>query len=222
MPPEAIEQKLRQQAQEPASVDPLRHRRTLGVLAGFAFSNKNYDEAARWQGEWAALAEAGGAPAEAASAHYNLGNTLLEKGDLVKAEEHYLKSCELCLEHAVNGVLPLALTNLGVTLFRQTRIEEALESLRAAHRNFRAQNHKPGEAFVFDTLASAYYDQQRHDEAERAWLLALKVYTGITSDAFADLRQSGCDDITAKLERFYEATGRPSRLPRGVTPPGNG
>jgi len=214
MPPGEIEKKLRERAQQPASSapDPLQHRRTLGVLAGFAFSNKEYDEAARLQTEWASLAESGGAPAEAASAYYNLANTWLEKGDLPVAEEHYLKCCQLCLEHAVNGVLPLALTNLGVTLFRQNRIEEAIESLRVAYRNFKAQNHKPGVAFCYDTLASLYHSQRRDDEAERAWLSALDVYRGITSDAFVDLRESGCQDITTKLERFYETTGRQNRM----------
>ena len=67
-----------------ASSDPLQHRRTLGVLAGFAFGKKEYDQAARLQTEWATLAESGGAPAEAASAYYNLGNTLLEKGELLR------------------------------------------------------------------------------------------------------------------------------------------
>jgi tetratricopeptide (TPR) repeat protein len=218
MSPEAIEQKLKEQARKPSS-DPLQHRRTLGVLAGFAFSNKNYDEAARLQAEWASLAEAGGAPAEAASAYYNLGNTLLEQGDLLKAEETFVKSCELCLAHAVNGVLPLALTNLGITLFRQNRVDEAVESLRTAYRHFKAQNHKPGEAFVYDALARAYYELQRHDEAEQAWLRAYSVYDAITSDAFADLRKSGCDDIAAKLERFYEATGRRNRLTERPQPP---
>ncbi|MGH9370486.1 MAG: hypothetical protein ACRD15_03020, partial [Vicinamibacterales bacterium] len=80
MPPDEIEKKLKEQAQQPQSFDPLQHRRTLGVLAGFAFSNKDYDEAARLQTEWALLAESAGAPAEAASAYYNLGNTLLAKG----------------------------------------------------------------------------------------------------------------------------------------------
>ena len=217
MPPEAIEQELKRQVSQPAS-DPLQHRRTLGVLAGFAFSKKNYDEAARLQGEWATLAESGGAPAEAASAYYNLGNTLLEQGDLLNAEQQFVKSCALCLEHAVNGVLPLALTNLGVTLFRQNRIEEALEAMRTAYRHFKAQNHKPGEAFAYDTLGRAYYEQRRHDEAEQAWLRAYAVYNEITSDAFVDVRKSGCDDIVAKLERLCRETGRPNRLSDQLKP----
>jgi tetratricopeptide (TPR) repeat protein len=218
MPPDAIEKKLKEQTQQPAAADPLRHRRSLGVLAGFAFSKKDYDEAARLQTEWAALAESGGAPAEAASALYNLGNTLLEKGDLTGAEEQYLKCCRLCLEHAANGVLPLALTNLGVTLFRQNRMAEALDSLRVAHRHFKAQNHKPGEAFVYDTLGKAYHEQGHHDQAENAWLKAFETYDRITSAAFTDLRKSGCDDIRMKLERFYAATGRPNRIAKPHQP----
>jgi tetratricopeptide (TPR) repeat protein len=221
MPPEAIEEKLRERVSKPAGSDPLQHRRSLGVLAGFAFGNKNYDEAGRLQREWAQLAESAGAPAEAAGASYNLGNTLLAQGDLLQAEDQFVRCCELCLAHAVNGVLPLALTNLGVTLFRQDRVTEAIESLRVAHRTFKAQNHRPGEAFVYDTLAGMYYGQQRLDEAEAAWLAALGVYEGITSDAFADLRESGSRDIRTKLERFYSETGRPNRM-NGHQPPARG
>jgi tetratricopeptide (TPR) repeat protein len=212
MPPGDIEKKLKEQTEQPELSDPLQHRRALGVLAGFAFANKDYDEAARLQTEWGRLAESAGAPAEAASAYYNLGNTLLEKGDLLQAEDYYVKCCALCMEHAVNGVLPLALTNLGVTLFRQDRIGEAFESLRVAYQNFKAQNHKPGMAFAYDTLAGIHHAQRQDDEAERAWLSAFDTYNGITSEAFADLRKSGTQDISAKLGRFYDATGRPNRL----------
>jgi tetratricopeptide (TPR) repeat protein len=212
MPPDEIEKKLKEAAQQPNPSDPQAHRRNLGVLAGFAFSKKNYPEAARLQAEWATMAESAGAPAEAASAYYNLGNTMLESGALLDAENHFVKSCELCLEHAVNGVLPLALTNLGVTLFRQDRADEAAQILQVAYRNFKAQNHKPGQAFVFDTLATVHYGQQRHDQAEQAWLAAFDIYNGISSEIFADLRQSGTQDIRIKLDRFYKATGRPNRL----------
>ena len=192
--------------------DPVQHRRTLRVLAGFAFGNKRYDEAARLQAEWASLAESGGAPGGGRERLLQPRRYTAQRGDLSAAEEQYLKCCQLCMDHSVNGVLPMALTNLGVTLFRQKHVEEGLASLRVAYQNFRAQNHKPGMAFVFDTLATVYHAERQDDEAERAWLSALDVYKGITSDAFADLRKSGCDDISAKLERFYQATGRPNRL----------
>ena len=218
MPPDAIERKLEEQAAQPETADPVQHRRTLGVLAGFAFGRKDYGEAARMQYEWASLAEEDGAPAEAASAYYNLGNTMLESGELPHAEAYFLRCCNLCLEEGVDGVLPLALTNLGVTLFRLNRVEESLQTLEVAYQNFKAQKHRPGEAFVFDTLGSVYYEQQRHDEAEQAWLAAFDLYDGITSEPFADLRESGREDIRSKLERFYEATGRPSRLDERVPP----
>jgi tetratricopeptide (TPR) repeat protein len=212
MAPEEIEDKLKQHAPRAEQADPVTHRRTLGILAGFAFARKDYEQAARLQADWGARAESGGAMAEAASAYYNLGNTMLARGELLDAEQQYLKCCELCLQHGTNGLLPMALTNLGVTLFRQDRTAEALESLRVAHRTFKAQRHRPGEAFVYDALASVYVERQQFDEAEKAWFAALEAYKGITSDAFADLRDSGCEDIRAKLTRFYEATGRPNRL----------
>jgi tetratricopeptide (TPR) repeat protein len=208
LPPEEIERGLREQAQRPDPGDPESHRRNLGVLAGFAFSRRDYDEAARLQSEWAALAESAGAPAEAAGAHYNLGNTRLEQGALPEAEAHFVRACELCLDHSLDGVLPLALTNLGVALFRQGRADEALQSLQVAHDRFRGQNHRPGQAFVLDTLAGMYFAGQQHDLAERAWLAALDVYQGISAGPFADVRDSGTRDIQDKLERFYRATGR--------------
>jgi tetratricopeptide (TPR) repeat protein len=210
--PDEIETKLKEQAERSDSPDPAQQRRTLGVLAGFAFSKRNYPEAARLQAEWARLSEEGGAPGEAASAYYNLGNTQLEAGNLLEAEKSFVQSCDLCLEHGVNGVLPLALTNLGVALSRQNRVAEAIEALRVAYQNFKAQNHKPGQAFVFDTMAAVHHAARRDDEAEQAWLAALDIYRGITSSAFADLRESGSNDIVAKLDRFYQQTGRPNRV----------
>lgn len=223
MSPKEIEAALRKQAEKGADpADPVAHRRTLGVLAGFAFSNREYDEAARLQAEWAALAESDGAPAEAAAAYYNLGNTLLETEALLEAEDRFVRSCELCLAHAANGLLPLSLTNLGVALFRQGRADEAVQSLRVGYDTFRAQNHRPGQAFVLDTLAGMYFAREQHDEAEQAWLGAFAVYGGIHADVFADAREAGQADIRAKLERFYRATGRASRLEEQSRPAGVG
>jgi tetratricopeptide (TPR) repeat protein len=182
------------------------------VLAGFAFGRRDYHEAAKHQFEWAKSAEEAGEHAEAASAWYNLGNTMLASGANEHAERFFVQSCELCLEHGMSGILPMALTNLGVALSRQNRPDEAVSTLLVAYKNFKALGHRPGQAFVFDALASVYFEQQRHDEAERAWLAAYDIYDGITSDAFADLRASGCEDIRAKLERFDAATKRSSQL----------
>lgn len=216
--PEAIEGRLRAGLNgggaggADSAADPRQQRRTRGVLAGFAFARRDYHEAAKLQFEWAKSAEEAEEPAEAASAWYNLGNTMLETGALEHAERFYVQCCELCLEHEVQGVLPMALTNLGITLSRQGRVEEAIGTLLVAYRNFKAQRHRPGQAFVFDALAGVYWAAGRHDDAERAWLAAYDIYAGITSDAFADLRESGCRDIRDKLERFCTATHRPNRL----------
>ncbi len=76
--PAEIERRVQEDLQAPASLSPEERRQYKGPARRFRiFSNRRYDEAAQLQREWASEAEQDGAPADAASAHYNLGNTLL-------------------------------------------------------------------------------------------------------------------------------------------------
>jgi tetratricopeptide (TPR) repeat protein len=213
VPPDAIEQQAKSDLAQPAKLTPPERRAYLGLVAGFAFSKKKYDDAARLQEEQIALAEKEGEPPEAANGYYNLGNTRLEQKNPPAAEDCYCKSLDLCLEHKIDSLTPLVMTNLGIALHRQKRMPEAIKCFRAARAAFRAQNQPPGEAHALDCLASMCYQENGYPQAEEAWLEALKVYEGITSDAFADVRKAGREDIIAKLERLYRSTGQRHKIP---------
>ena len=207
MSPENIEQQTKEDLKNPSSVSPLERRQYIGLLAGFAFARKEYDEAEKLQKEWVKLAESEGTPSEAACAYYNLGNTLLAKEDLLSAEDCFCKSIKLCLENKNNGLLPMVLTNLGITFHRQKRIPEAIQSFQVARDTFKALNLPPGEAYVLDSLATIFQAEGKNQEAEASWLEALSIYNGVTSDTFTDVREGGIRDIKDKLEKLYQSTG---------------
>ena len=200
--PEEIERRVREDLQAPASLSPAERRQYKGLLAGFAFSNRHYDEAAQLQRAWASEAEQDGAPGDAASACYNLGNTLLAQGAWPEATAAFCKACDLCVQHQVIGLAPFAYANLGIGLHRQGEFEQAFAALKVARDMFKAQNHRAGEAFVVDTLAQMYALDGRNAEAEKSWRYCLSLYEGMTSSTFADLRVSGSKDVIAKLAQL--------------------
>jgi len=200
--PEEIERRVQEDLQAPASLLPEERRQYKGLLAGFAFSNRRYDEAAQLQRAWASEAEQDGAPADAASAHYNLGNTLLAQSSWPDAIEAFSKACELCIEHKVIGLAPFAYANLGIALHRNGEFSQAFASLKVARDMFKAQNHRAGEAYVVDALAQMYALDGRKAEAEKSWRYCLSLYEGMTSTMFADLRASGSKDVLEKLEKL--------------------
>jgi tetratricopeptide (TPR) repeat protein len=206
--PEEIEALIRADMENPFRLTPVERRQYIGLLAGFSFGRKDYDEAARLQLKWIGESEKNGTPQETANAYYTLGNTQLAQEDFLAAEDAYCKSIELCLDHEVNSLAPLVVTNLGVALHRQQRVEEAIQCFNTARNAFKAQNQLPGEAHALDCLASMYYAEERHEEAETAWLEALALYDGITSKAFSDVRRAGRQDLQGKLERLYGDTGQ--------------
>jgi len=200
--PDEIERRVREDLQTPASLSPAERRQYKGLLAGFAFSNRRYDEAAQLQRAWATEAEQDGAPGDAASACYNLGNTLLAQNAWPEATAAFSKACELCLQHRLVGLAPFAYANLGIGLHRQGNFAQAFAALKVARDMFKAQNHRAGEAFVVDTLAQMYALDGRKAEAEKSWRYCLSLYEGMTSSTFADLRESGSKDVSAKLAQL--------------------
>jgi tetratricopeptide (TPR) repeat protein len=197
--PDEIEKRVQEDLQSPTALTPAERRQYKGLLAGFAFSNKEYDKAAQLQREWATEAEKDAQYADAACAYYNLGNTLLAKGAFAEATTVFCQACHLCVEHKVNGLAPFAYVNLGVSLQRQNQFEQSFAALKVARDMFKAQNHRPGEAYVVDALAQMYVLEGRKAEAERSWRYCLHLYESMTSSTFKDLRAKGREDVLAKL-----------------------
>jgi tetratricopeptide (TPR) repeat protein len=183
-------------------LSPQEKRQYTALLAGFAFARKEYDEALRLQQSWLELLGPDGPPAERASAYYNLGNTYLARKDHLAAEEVYGKALALALDGGLDSLVVMVLTNLGVTLYRQGRLDQALQSFRIARDTCKARSMRAVEAHVLDCLAKTYEaDNQLHD-AELCWREALAAYDSMTSPTFADARESGRADILDKLDRL--------------------
>jgi tetratricopeptide (TPR) repeat protein len=210
--PEEIERRTKEDLASPTALQPAERRKYLGMIAGFAFGRKEYDEAEQLQRQWAEAADADGQPAELATALYNLGNTLIAKGVFSEATDVYCRACNICLDNRLNSLAPLVYTNLGMSLHRQGNVEQAFAAMNVASDMFKAQNQRPGEAYVVECLAQMYADDGRNDEAEHTLLYALSLYDGITSTLFKDLREMGRTNILDKLARFYEKTGQSEKL----------
>ncbi|MGK3960150.1 hypothetical protein WMF01_06190 [Sorangium sp. So ce1667] len=187
---------------------PSERRQYLAMAAAFAVARGEHKTAQRMRESVLQSAQWDGSPAERATALYDLGNSHLESSDFLRAEECFAEGARICLDCGLHPLLAMILVNLGVTLHRAGRIAESLESLGAARRTFAAIQSKPGEAYALDAQAAVLRSEGREREAEVAWLEALAVYDGITAGPFAGVRDAGRRDVMAKLERFYEATGR--------------
>jgi tetratricopeptide (TPR) repeat protein len=178
------------------------------MLGTFAAARKETEPAMALQREALAMAESDGGSIDRANAHYNLGNTHLDLEEFEAAEEHFAAAATIAVEAQLTPTLAMALTNLGVALQRQGRIDEALAMFDAARRNFQAVRNPPGEAHVLDCKAKVFELTGHDDEAEAAWLEARTVYEGITGSFLKDVRAGGLRDIQGKLDDFYARTGR--------------
>lgn len=203
--PEEIESQAKADLARGTGLSPLEQRQYTGLLAGFAFARREYERALQLQQQWLDMLGPDSTPAEAANAHYNLGNTHLARKDHQAAEAAFGKALEIALENQLNALVPMALTNLGVTLYRLGRPQQALESFRIARDTCKAQGLRPTEAHVLDCLAKTYEADNKPDEAERCWRQALAVYDGMTSETYADARQGGRADILEKLDRLSKS-----------------
>jgi tetratricopeptide (TPR) repeat protein len=200
--PEEIENRTRADLERGFGLSPTEKRQYMALLAGFAFARKEYDDALRLQQRSLEMLGPGDPAAEAANAHYNLGNTHLARKEYPAAEAAFGKALEIALDRQVDGLVPVVLTNLGVTLFRQGRREHAPQSFRVARDACKAQQLRPVEAHVLDCQAMTYEADGQLDEAERCWNEALAVYDSMSAETFAAAREGGRADIRHKLERL--------------------
>jgi tetratricopeptide (TPR) repeat protein len=182
-----------------------------GMLAGFALARKQYDAAMQAFRDQLALIRFERRPADEAPIHYGLGNVYLAKNELQQAEAAYGDALNLVIEHKLDALKPLVLTQLAVTLMRQERPEAELcfELARDASHTI---DSPPTEAFTLDCQAQCHVQLKQYAEAEKCWQKAMAIYDGITSEAMADVRKSGRADIRHKLEHFYKDTRQTTKL----------
>jgi tetratricopeptide (TPR) repeat protein len=206
--PEQIESQARADLEIGTGLTPPERRQYTALLAGFAFARKEYDDTLRLQQTWLEMIGPEDDPAEVANAHYNLGNTHLARKDYAAAEASFGRALAVALEQNLDNLAAMVLTNLGVTLQRQGKVEQALRSFQIARDTCKARGLKPTEAHVLDCQARTYEQDNKPDEAERCWQEALAVYDGMTSETFAPAREGGRADILEKLQRVGEAKKR--------------
>lgn len=200
--PHQIEAQVQADMANPAILSEMEKRQYVALSAGFAFSKGQYGEALRLNGQvLTMLSEQEREGPEAASVLYNIGNAHLANGDPVAAGTHYEQALEICMAKKVDGIMPMILSNLGLALHRQQRMEEAVQCFQIARKSSQVQHHPLLEAHVLDTLAGIYQAERQYPEAERCLLDALAMYQGIKSEFFADLSKSGQADIESKLAR---------------------
>lgn len=211
MDPEDIEERVLSDLAGDRLTPDERRQYTM-MAASFAFADKRYDEAERFHLEALRLSGEAEKPVEQANCLYNLGNTYLEQGRFPEAQDRYVQSFKICLEQKCQPLLAMVLTNLGVALHREGRVDEALGSFDAAQATNKALNNPPGEAYVLDCKAKTLALEKRNGEAEEAWIAALELYRGITAPALADVRRAGLTDICDKLERFYKETRQKQKI----------
>jgi tetratricopeptide (TPR) repeat protein len=206
--PADLETKVRKLLEDPSKLTPIEHRRYLAMVGSFDFSNRKYDTAVSEQRELVTLCEDGGEPPEVASAYYNLGNTYLAQKQFEQADDSYLKCIDISLEHEINGMLPMAYINLGVSMHRQEAIKEAIQCMKVARDYYQALNNPPGEAYALDCLAQLCFEQRAYERAEEFWVEAYKIWDGMTGSHFEDARTDGGEFIADKLRKLYEHTNQ--------------
>jgi tetratricopeptide (TPR) repeat protein len=200
--PQELEKRLDDKlAAQPPGTSP-DSRRVAAMAAAVASANKDYPKAVSIQQQLLDQAISDGTATEQAAAVYGLGSTLLAAGEFETAAERILQACQLCSEHGLNDLAPMAYTNLGIALHRLSDFDQAFAALRVGSAFYRAQGNLPGEAFVCDNLALIYQQLGRPEDAARAWNYALGCYDSITNPAMSDVREAGRGDILAKLERL--------------------
>jgi tetratricopeptide (TPR) repeat protein len=200
---------------EAVSTDPglsLRERgQYTGMLAGFALARKDHDAALQAYQDQLTLIRFQMRTAEEAPVLYGIGNVHLAKGNLPQAESAYGDALAVALDHQLDALKPLVLTQLAITLTRQGRAE-ADQCFRLARDASRQINSPPTEAYTLDCQAQCHAQLKKHADAERCWKEALTVYEGITSDAMQDVRNAGLADIQHKLEHFYKNTRQTAKV----------
>jgi len=126
--------------------------------------------------------------------HNNLGNELLDTGDLDGAIRHYTEALE------INPQYPSALKNIGMVFVKKGDFDKAVDYFT------RASLIRPGWADVYNSLGLAYAQQNKHEPAMRNFEHALSLkpdYPNVYYNmGFALVRQQQYDDA---VERFKKA-----------------
>lgn len=205
--PDEIQKRIAEDLQGDA-LSPQERLKYVAMAGSFALAKKDFAEAEKMQLQALEMARQQESVGDEAAGHYNLGNTYLAEDKIELAQQHFSQAVEIGIDQEMHSLVAMALTNFGIALHRGGDTEQSLESFDVARQTFQAVNNPPGIAVALDNKAQVLHHEGRNEEAEQAWLEALSVYDGITAVTFSKLRETGRQDIRAKLEEFYQATGQ--------------
>ncbi|HET8941677.1 MAG TPA: tetratricopeptide repeat protein [Rudaea sp.] len=131
------------------------------------------------------------------AADYNaLGTVMIEQQDFSRADSDYRAAIAVCSKAAIKDeVCPRAHNNLGMSLYRQNRLDEAraeMEQALAQRRTLFGSRH-PTVAYSLSTLANVAAKQGKSDEALRLAAEALSIleHDGLDASREAALIRNG-------------------------------
>ncbi|MFY7953062.1 MAG: tetratricopeptide repeat protein [Armatimonadaceae bacterium] len=211
LPPAEIEARAKQ-ALAAGLVTAAERLAYTGLLASFAAARKEYGVALDLYTRQLELAEASGTPGDLAGVQYNLGNTYLAMSDHTAAALTYSDGLKLAMTANLPALVPMLLTNLGVTLFHGGAPEKAVECFATARVYARNLNQPPTEAHILDSLAKCHALAGQHAEAEKCWAEALATYDKISAPPLAYARDGGKRLIHLQLEQHYAKTRQADKL----------
>jgi tetratricopeptide (TPR) repeat protein len=210
--PAEMEQRIKWALDTGIGLGPSDRRVYTAMLAGFALSRKEYDDALRLTQEQLALTEPDGTPNDLAAVHYNMGNVHLGKKDFAAAVESFTEGLRLALQGHPGPLIPTIITNLGVALYRGGEPDRAGECFCTARVFSQKMNQRPTEAHVLDCMARCHSTAGRFAEAEGCWKEALAIYDGITAEQLRQARDGGRRLILLQLEEHYKSTRQADKL----------
>jgi tetratricopeptide (TPR) repeat protein len=210
--PAEMERRIQWALDTGIGIGPADRRVYTAMLAGFALSRKEYDDALRLTQAQLALTEPDGTPIDLAAVHYNFGNVYLGKKDFAAAVESFTEGLRLALQGQLNPLVPTIITNLGVALYQGGVPDKAAECFCTARVFSQKMNQRPTEAHVLDCMARCHSAAGRFAEAEGCWKEALAIYDGITAEQLRHARDGGRRLILLQLEEHYKATRQADKL----------
>jgi tetratricopeptide (TPR) repeat protein len=203
--PDEMEKRIKKAMADGIGVTPADKRTYTALLASFAQSRREFDTALTLQREQLEMVKVAGTTQELAASHYNLGNIHLAKNDYIAAIDTYREGLNLALDANILPLVPVILTNLGVSLFRADQKEQAVSTFEIARVYCRKLNSPPTDAHILDCMALCHLADGRAADAARCWEEALRVYDGISAGPLKFARDGGRQYILAKLEHLHKS-----------------
>lgn len=180
--------------------------RYLSMLASFALSRSEYEEALKFSGGVVELAEESGSPDEKASAWLTIGNVLYKLQDFDLARNAYTKVSSLAIESNLDMLAAQGLESIGHTYFCDGKYSQAAACYITARQYNAKLANGFGEGRVLTWLGEAEREQRQWVQAEQAFQDALALYDDVRSE-LRDAAKQAKGEVLLRLATLREQTG---------------